>query len=297
MIQRHLISATICVLLAYAPAVAQQVQEAPPRPPATVGMVDRQNPPDLIETSMPYTGKGGGNAATVVPGRLARHQTTPKGTYYQSDEQLAVHNFLGNASFSGGIFLPADASKPPQVYYDTLGGPYLLTSPPITVSQAQPIVPSQAAYNHCIELAARKVRPWSACLDLEPVRPNQQMPTGPVRPDFEQAARDYITSRLRDPDSGRIRMVRPPIKERIPRMLPLPDGAEQAERPEYGWVACFGVNARNGYGGYTGEEAWVVILDDGRFRSFGEGDSVGAGRAGQVINDSISTECSRQSPN
>jgi hypothetical protein len=257
---------------------------------ASMTVVDRAHLPDVIQTTMDYTGKGTTDA-TVLAGRLTRHDETPKGTFYKSDLSLAFRNFIGSGSIAGGIFIPKDPTKAPQIYSETAFGQSLLKTPPMVLILPIPIVPSQAAWETCVAQAARTTRLYASCAALEPVRPDQQMPAGPVRSDYETAARAYITSRLKDPESGRIRLLRGPIAEPTPSALHLPQGAELARRPEYGWVACFGVNARNSYGGYTGEQIWVVILKGDRWSAFSEEE--GSGAAQSEIARSVALECQR----
>lgn len=63
--------------------------------------------------------------------------------------------------------------------------------------------------------------------------------------DVEKAARDYFTTRLKDPGSAQYTIAKP-YKVSCSTL----DG-----RPWSGWVADIGVNSKNSYGGYTGMQS------------------------------------------
>lgn len=111
--------------------------------------------------------------------------------------------------------------------------------------------PSEAAWRACVERGIMNDR--IDCTRLKPPSASDRMPEGEVRPDFDQAARDYIIASLKDPESARIEQARPPRKGPALGYRP-----ERFFPPAFGWTACYRVNAKNSYGGYTGYKYWVV---------------------------------------
>lgn len=74
----------------------------------------------------------------------------------------------------------------------------------------------------------------------------------------EEQARLWMAQTLRDPDSARYRFARPARAWWI---------LDTDEAPVYGWGVAFMLNAKNGYGGYTGEVAHVAVFCDGKLWS------------------------------
>lgn len=85
--------------------------------------------------------------------------------------------------------------------------------------------------------------------------PLAAVPDAPVAPDIEQAARDVclaaIRMRLKDPDSMKADTVRRGA-------LSTRKVGDRNLRAR-GYVAF--VNAKNGFGGYTGEKVWTCFMD------------------------------------
>lgn len=90
------------------------------------------------------------------------------------------------------------------------------------------------------------------------IRPDQETldraDFGPYPAAYEQTITAFMQRRLRDPDSARYRFVG------NPRQYFYGVGGE----PYYGWRVCAWINAKNGYGGYTGEQLAFFLLRDGR---------------------------------
>lgn len=74
--------------------------------------------------------------------------------------------------------------------------------------------------------------------------------------DYEKIVKDYMGGVLKDPESARYRFDSSPTKSYAP--------AETKQGIRYCWVVNFKVNAKNGYGGYGGEQIGVVWIKDGR---------------------------------
>jgi hypothetical protein len=76
----------------------------------------------------------------------------------------------------------------------------------------------------------------------------------PPKPDYRKAALAYFQWALRDPESARYSCW---MLSKAWR--PTPQGGE------YGWAVSVLVNAKNGYGGYTGDDFYALwIGPDGR---------------------------------
>ena len=67
--------------------------------------------------------------------------------------------------------------------------------------------------------------------------------------DLEPAIRARLDGLLRDPTSAEIVITRGPRWATIPAEV----------RPMVGFAVCANINAKNGYGGYTGSEPWVFV--------------------------------------
>jgi hypothetical protein len=69
---------------------------------------------------------------------------------------------------------------------------------------------------------------------------------------WQGAIDSYLQEHLRDPDSMRAKVLRGPR-----------EGTFDWRGSHYtGWVVCYSVNARNGYGGYTGPTPFVFVVND-----------------------------------
>lgn len=77
---------------------------------------------------------------------------------------------------------------------------------------------------------------------------------GPYPDQFQAAIKEYMARNLRDPESALYDFFRVPTK------------AWSGYGPTYifGWGTCAYVNAKNGYGGYTGEQIAYFFFKDGQ---------------------------------
>lgn len=158
---------------------------------------------------------------------------------------------------------------------------------------AQSLTPEQKAWQAwqlCIARSDEKR--VDQCAALEPPKPSHVLPEGAARPNFETAAEAYVLSSLKDPESARIRLLRGARKGRLPITELLETAA--GSKPAYGWMACYAVNAKNSYGGYVGEHRWVVILEDGRWRSITDQGSGGGSIAAAVMDAELRMVLSKE---
>ena len=84
--------------------------------------------------------------------------------------------------------------------------------------------------------------------DLSPFGP-------PPPPDFQELSRVLILARLRDPDSAKVKSMDFCVKEVTPVMF------ASEGRPMWSTLAV--VNAKNAYGGYTGDQIWKIYWEKG----------------------------------
>ncbi len=90
----------------------------------------------------------------------------------------------------------------------------------------------------------------------------------PPADDYEAQVRAAVTETLRDPESARYRFM-PPERGWLPRYhfdARVP-GQPHKHGQVFGWLVPFGVNSKNGYGGYAGEEAHVAYFESGKLRA------------------------------
>jgi len=74
--------------------------------------------------------------------------------------------------------------------------------------------------------------------------------------DYENIIKSYYETRLKDPDSAKYSDFREP--KRSYKILNLKE-----RRAQHGYAACVYINAKNSYGGYTGNKlAWLFIRDN-----------------------------------
>lgn len=78
---------------------------------------------------------------------------------------------------------------------------------------------------------------------------------GPYPEDFESRTKTYMDGKLKDPSSAKYRFENPPYKAYV-RKAPIQGGKPFA----YGYMVDFWVNARNGFGGYTGDKFYRVLI-------------------------------------
>lgn len=89
----------------------------------------------------------------------------------------------------------------------------------------------------------------------------------PPSENYGEQVRAVMEKRLKDPESARYRFSSPD-KEWIPRHHFDPDVKGQPSRHGqlFGWRVDFGVNAKNSYGGFTGEKSYMAFFEDGQIR-------------------------------
>jgi hypothetical protein len=93
---------------------------------------------------------------------------------------------------------------------------------------------------------------------------------GPPPANFDQLVRDYLATYLRDPMSAQIQHVGGPGRY-----------WNGFGGSFYGYAVCYRINARNGFGGYTGNRLYAFLIRDGRIqREFhDDGEQFSIGRA------------------
>lgn len=80
---------------------------------------------------------------------------------------------------------------------------------------------------------------------------------GPFPDNYQELIKDHVGPQLKDPESARYRFTEP-VKGYI-RKAPIQGG----KPANYGYVATVWVNAKNGFGGYTGEQGYRFLLKNG----------------------------------
>lgn len=70
---------------------------------------------------------------------------------------------------------------------------------------------------------------------------------------YQGAIDSYLRSTLRDPGSAIISMPRAPVRTYAGVRV-----------RTYGWGTCMSVNAKNGYGGYTGQNLYFFLFREGK---------------------------------
>lgn len=96
---------------------------------------------------------------------------------------------------------------------------------------------------------------------------------GPYPADYQAVIADYHAHTLKDPESARVQYLGGPVKGYI-KANPI------ARDATYGYLVCMDVNAKNSFGGYTGNERTAVFIRDGkvmRYVNASAGDDVAAG--------------------
>lgn len=68
--------------------------------------------------------------------------------------------------------------------------------------------------------------------------------------DYQEMIKGYIKATLKDPDSAKFTWLNDPKK----------GWYMWRGKTKYGWVVCVAVNAKNSYGGYTGNKAYYHLL-------------------------------------
>jgi hypothetical protein len=80
---------------------------------------------------------------------------------------------------------------------------------------------------------------------------------GPYPDNYQQIISDFYQQRLKDPESARYRFSTP-VKGATLKPLLQGGGVDT-----YGWAVDVWINAKNSYGGYTGEQHHRMLIRDG----------------------------------
>lgn len=75
---------------------------------------------------------------------------------------------------------------------------------------------------------------------------------GPYPHNFEEIVKGYFTPQLKDPESARYRII-----------TPFQGYHRSISSTKYGYITKVYINAKNGYGGYTGEKLWELLINNG----------------------------------
>jgi len=109
--------------------------------------------------------------------------------------------------------------------------------------------------------------------------PNADYGTYPA--DYEVVIKAYMETTLKDPESARYSDFSKPRKEHIITNV-------DAKEATYGYSACVLVNAKNSYGGYTGNHRYWFFLRDGKIIRNNDVDS---GYFGKIIYQGRNVNC------
>jgi hypothetical protein len=80
---------------------------------------------------------------------------------------------------------------------------------------------------------------------------------GPYPQDYQQRIAAFMQANLRDPGSAMYTAPKPPVK-----------AYAGMRNYTYGWATCMSVNAKNGFGGYTGANLYYFLFRDGSVALF-----------------------------
>jgi hypothetical protein len=85
----------------------------------------------------------------------------------------------------------------------------------------------------------------------------------PSSADTERLIRAWGQANLKDPDSARYTFGS--LKRGYYQPNPTPgNGSLTAEKAQFGWEQVVSINAKNSYGGYTGQQVYQFYFRDGR---------------------------------
>jgi len=77
----------------------------------------------------------------------------------------------------------------------------------------------------------------------------------PLNPKYQLAIRGYMRAQLKDPYSAVYRFD-------TPRKGVQQDGFLVGHKKHFGWIVPTWINAKNGFGGYTGEQLYIMFFFD-----------------------------------
>jgi hypothetical protein len=72
--------------------------------------------------------------------------------------------------------------------------------------------------------------------------------------DYEALVKNWGSANLKDPDSARYSKISKPRKEYM----------FENKQPFFGYSICAAINAKNSYGGYTGNQTYWFLIRDGK---------------------------------
>lgn len=104
--------------------------------------------------------------------------------------------------------------------------------------------------------------------------------------DYEALVKAHMEATLKDPESARYSNFSKPRKEHIITNV----GAKEAA---YGYSVCVLVNAKNSYGGYTGNHQYWFFMRDGKIMRSNDVDS---GYFGKIIYQGRNVNCQDGDP-
>jgi hypothetical protein len=90
-----------------------------------------------------------------------------------------------------------------------------------------------------------------------PATVTQNADYGQFPTDYKLSVRSFLQTYLKDPESARVRYLTEPIKA-YNRAAPIAGGNPL----QFGYLVVVGVNAKNSYGGYTGEQPMRLLIKD-----------------------------------
>lgn len=102
------------------------------------------------------------------------------------------------------------------------------------------------------------------CTSIQPTKEQYiNADYGPYPENYEQRIKDYFSSILRDPYSAQYRFHKP--FKSWTRKAPIRGGGID----KFGWTVRVWVNAKNAFGGFTGEKQYIFFFKDGIMQETG----------------------------
>jgi hypothetical protein len=80
---------------------------------------------------------------------------------------------------------------------------------------------------------------------------------GPYPENYEEIVKAWMQQTLKDPYTAHLQVKSPPAKGAFERGLAYGGGYL------FGWKVYANINAKNSYGGYTGNKLWYILIRDG----------------------------------
>lgn len=103
-------------------------------------------------------------------------------------------------------------------------------------------------------------------------------------PNADATVRLFLQTELRDPDSAKIELTRAPRWGSFKR--PFRRGAT-------GWIACYTINAKNAYGGYTGVTTYLFVINSDRVTAWAVSPDLSEIDAHEYPDPLVDAECAR----